>query len=125
MPKKQTTPKPAPEKQAPKIEKKERKPRKKIEKAAVVSVEAPKKLDLCLLLDCTASMGSWIKRSKDTLCTIIDSVKTNHPALTVKVSFVGYRDIGIEERFVTKDFSENVEEVKAFIGKVTADSTCV
>jgi hypothetical protein len=26
-----------------------------------------KSLDLCLLLDCTASMGSWIQRSKDTL----------------------------------------------------------
>ena len=29
-------------------------------------------LDLCLLLDCTSSMHSWIQRSKDTLKTIID-----------------------------------------------------
>ncbi len=83
----------------------------------------PKILDLCLLLDCTASMGSWIQRSKDTLCTIIDSVKTTYTDLAVRVSFVGYRDIGIVERFVIKDFSEDLEEVKLFIGKVDANSS--
>ncbi len=31
-------------------------------------------LELCLLLDCTGSMGSWIQRSKDTLKEIIKSV---------------------------------------------------
>ena len=100
MTKKQTKPKPTPEKKAPKIEKKERKPAKNAKKAVADATDVSKKLDLCLLLDCTASMGSWIQRSKDTLCTIIDSVKAIHPGLTVRVSFVGYRDIGIKERFV-------------------------
>lgn len=35
--------------------------------AKMVSAKSDKALDLCLLLDCTASMGSWIERSKDTL----------------------------------------------------------
>ena len=49
-------------------------PAKKFSKKAPV---APKKnvtdkvnkktLELCLILDCTGSMGSWIERSKDTL----------------------------------------------------------
>ena len=123
MPRKPATPKAAQAKVAPKIEKKERKPVKKDTKKPLASdVVSSKKLDLCLLLDCTASMGSWIQRSKDTLCTIIDSVKTIHTDLTVRVSFVGYRDIMINQRFIIKDFNEDLEEVKAFIAKVEANS---
>ena len=39
--------------------------------AATKPKQGAKILDLCLVLDCTASMGSWIERSKDTLKTII------------------------------------------------------
>ena len=53
-----------------------------------------KTLDLCLVLDCTGSMYSWIQRSKDTLKDIIDHVKADNPTLRVRVSFVGYRDFG-------------------------------
>ena len=123
MAKKEAKPKSAPVKVAQKIEKKERKPVKKdVKKESIDAAVGPKKLDLCLLLDCTASMGSWIQRSKDTLCTIIDSVKTTHTDLAVRVSFVGYRDIMLRERFVIKDFSEDLEEVKSFIAKVDANS---
>jgi len=55
--------------------------------------KASKILDLCLLLDCTRSMNSWIERSKDTLKQIIDNVKSDNPDLEVRVCFVGYRDI--------------------------------
>ena len=75
-----------------------------------------KTLDLCLILDCTASMGSWIVRSKDTLKMIIDQVKAENPALRVRVAFVGYRDFGDgKDQYSTIDFSENVDTVKAFI----------
>ena len=77
-----------------------------------------KKLDLCLLLDCTGSMGPWIQRSKDTLKTIIDSVKAGHPGLEVRVSFVGYRDIEHRQRFEILDFDSDLEKVKNFISKV-------
>jgi len=50
-------------------------------------------LELCLLLDCTGSMGSWIQRSKDTLKQIIEQVKKENEALTVRVCFIGYRDV--------------------------------
>jgi len=76
------------------------------------------KLDLCLLLDCTGSMGAWIQRSKDTLKTIIDSVKKTHEGLSVRVSFVGYRDFEHKQRFSIMDFTEDLESVKTFISKV-------
>ena len=121
MTKKQTTPKVAPAKQAPKIEKKERKPTTKATAGAKKTGSkstTQQKLDLCLLLDCTGSMGAWIQRSKDTLRDIIDGVKKTHTDLEVRVSFVGYRDLEHKERFSILDFTEDLEKVKAYIAKV-------
>ena len=78
-------------------------------------------LDLCLLMDCTSSMSSWIVRSKDTLKEIIDSVKSQNPALKVRVAFVGYRDIRETHRFSIQEFSEDIELVKKFISSTQAE----
>ena len=57
-------------------------------------------LDMCLLLDCTASMQTWIERSKDTLHKIIANVKADFKkGLKVRVAFVGYRDVNDARRF--------------------------
>ena len=80
-----------------------------------------KTLDLCLVLDCTCSMYSWIQRSKDTLITIIDQVKAGNPTLNVRVSFVGYRDFGDREQFSNMDFTEDLEKVKKYIASQPAD----
>ena len=77
-------------------------------------------LDLCLLLDCTASMGSWIERAKTTLRQIIDQVKNENPTLTARVCFIGYRDVQDHPRFAIKDFSEDIDAVKAFINQQRA-----
>lgn len=45
------------------------------QKVKPVKAEDENSLDMCLLLDCTASMGTWIERSKDTLKEIITNVK--------------------------------------------------
>ena len=81
-----------------------------------------KSLDLCLLLDCTGSMASWIQRSKDTLSEIITSVKNSNPDLLVRVAFVGYRDLEIAPRFSLHEFTDKVDDVKKFIAGVTAFS---
>jgi hypothetical protein len=79
-------------------------------------------LDLCLICDCTGSMYSWIQRAKDTLHSIIDSVKIGNTGLKVRVAFVGYRDIGDgKKRFSVINFTEDVDSVKAFISKQDAD----
>ena len=51
----------------------------------MIPVVAPKKdkngaktLEVCLLLDCTGSMSSWIQRSKDTLAGIIKNIKSEN-----------------------------------------------
>ena len=89
--------------------------------AKASKANSEKTLDLCLILDCTASMYSWIQRSKDTLKDIIDQVKAENPTLKVRVSFVGYRDFGDgADQYSTMDFSENLDAVKSFISKQAA-----
>ena len=44
-------------------------------KKNAITREGTKTLELCLILDCTGSMASWIERSKNTLREIIDHVK--------------------------------------------------
>ena len=60
-------------------------------------------------------MAQWIKRSKDTLSEIIDSVTEANPELKVRVAFVGYRDVQDHPRFSIKEFSEKIDDVKKFI----------
>jgi hypothetical protein len=77
-------------------------------------------LELCLLLDCTGSMGSWIERSKTTLKEIIHSVKKENDSLVVRVCFVGYRDIGESNRFDIFQFSEDLDAAVKFISSMRA-----
>ena len=73
-------------------------------------------LDLCLILDCTASMGSWIERSKDTLHQIIDHVKAENEGLNVRVGFVAYRDFTEgAQRFAVTDFTTDIDKIKSTI----------
>ncbi len=57
------------------------------------NTSSAKTLEVCLLLDETGSMASWIQRSKETLKGIIENVKKDYAGLKVRVSFVGYRDV--------------------------------
>lgn len=72
------------------------------------------------MLDCTASMGSWIQRSKETLQGIIQNVKKEHAGLHVRVAFVGYRDIRDQNRFAIHEFSSDLDKVSKFIGTMSA-----
>ena len=88
----------------------------------MVDMSSDKILDLCLILDCTASMQSWIQRSKDTLREIIDNVKNQNPGLLVRVCFVGYRDFCSppNQRFELLEFTPEIDKVKNFIASVQA-----
>jgi hypothetical protein len=72
-------------------------------------------------MDCTSSMQEWIERSKETLHEIINNLKSENEALVVRVCFVGYRDIKDDVRFCVKPFTEDLDDVKAFISNVKAD----
>ena len=90
-------------------------------KQTAKSRSAQKSLDLCLILDCTGSMYSWIQRSKDTLREIIDHVRNTNAGLKVKVAFVAYRDVQDgAQRFDVTNFTEDIDLVKLVINKQAA-----
>lgn len=89
-------------------------------KQAKESKSEAKSLEVCLLLDTTSSMSSWIERSKNTLKEIIQKVKTDYASLTIRVCFIGYRDIKDVPRFEIFDFSEDLDAATNFIAKQRA-----
>ena len=56
-------------------------------------------LEVCLILDCTGSMSSWINRSKECFNEIIQSIKDQFKGMSVRFAFVGYRDVQDSNRF--------------------------
>jgi hypothetical protein len=77
-------------------------------------------LEVCLMLDCTASMCSWINRSKETLADILKNIKKDYAGLKVRVAFVGYRDITDRDRFEIFNFSEDLDACTKFIARMSA-----
>lgn len=77
-------------------------------------------LDLCLIMDCTGSMGSWIAHCKDTLHNVIDDTVAKDKTCKVRVSFVGYRDFCDKRIFAVHEFSYDTDHVKKFIAQQSA-----
>lgn len=71
-------------------------------------------------MDCTGSMEQWIQASKDHITTIVEETQTQYPDADFETAFVGYRDYGDEERFITVDFM-NPHEMLNRIAHVHAD----
>lgn len=92
-------------------------PSKELRVTGEDDVENPT-LEIALLMDCTASMQSWIDKAKETLNEIIDKVIEEckeEGNLKVRVCFIGYRDIKEKERFRVLEFTENIDQVREFI----------
>lgn len=77
-------------------------------------------LEVCLMLDCTASMSSWINRSKETLKEILNNIKEQYKGLKVRCAFVGYRDINDHNRHDVFPFSEDIDACVQFISRENA-----
>ena len=52
-------------------------------------------LDLMFIMDCTGSMGSWIKACQDEIMKIVSMIKDENNC-RVRISFVGYTDFDQE-----------------------------
>ncbi|KAJ6228392.1 alpha-protein kinase vwka [Anaeramoeba flamelloides] len=79
-------------------------------------------LDLCFLVDCTASMKIYVEKVHDKISKIIDEILTDkrYQDYTLRIAFIGYRDYGVKRfeiiDFVKKDqiksFKERIKKVK-------------
>jgi hypothetical protein len=74
-------------------------------------------VDICFLMDLTASMGSWIDACKTHLKNIINELKGETNVGKIRIGYVGYRDYRDPDRIVSIQFHEmeNVQKVISFI----------
>ncbi len=74
-------------------------------------------LDLVIVMDCTASMDSWIHAAKEQVHSIIAQVQSRFgQKATIRVGFVAYRDYDVPKiRISSKALTENLAEVRSFI----------
>jgi hypothetical protein len=81
---------------------------------------APLTVKLAFVLDCTASMGPWIRAAKTKIREIVDTVTAEHPDSVIKVGLMGYRDYDDPVRFIPVEFT-SPEEVMAALLPVKAE----
>ncbi|KAN0018915.1 hypothetical protein ACTFIU_008849 [Dictyostelium citrinum] len=76
------------------------------------------KVQLCIMLDCTGSMGPWIKESKEKIIKLTELLEKYYVGLELNVSFIGYRDIGEVDRFEIFPFTTNLGYLSSQINLV-------
>ena len=76
-----------------------------------------KTLDLCFVVDLTASMQWWLKTVSDKMEEIIhDNLERMGDFAKVRVAIVGYRDYDDKEHLLVHPFTTEVGKIKAFFG---------
>ena len=87
----------------------------------------PKTLQVCFVLDCTASMQPWIDAAKDKIVDTLGSIQNRYPEYQIWASFIGYRDFHDKEQFIQIPFTKNIEHLQDLIMDIEAeggDDTC-
>ena len=80
----------------------------------------PMILDLMFIMDCTESMSPWIDKCRNSIFDILENVKIENPECTIRMSFVGYRDLDYikEDQFKILDFTSDPNTFTEFLNKV-------
>lgn len=78
------------------------------------------KIDICFVLDCTASMGPWIAEAKQKTVDMVKDVCKTHTGAEVQVAFVGYRDYGDQKKISLVDF-KSPQDAQQAIQQIEAE----
>ncbi|KAM9971669.1 hypothetical protein ACTFIW_011652 [Dictyostelium discoideum] len=78
----------------------------------------PPMVQLCLMMDCTGSMGSWIKESKEKIISLTGLLANSYVGLELNASFIGYRDITDSNRFEVVPFTTDMGYLASKINEV-------
>jgi hypothetical protein len=78
------------------------------------------KVDVCICMDVTLSMRSYLYASRETVLEAFDTLRTMHPDCVFRLSFVAYRDFGDKEQLVVFPFTENITSVRDQISTISA-----
>ena len=80
-------------------------------------------IDIIILMDITGSMSSYLSEAKTFLKILVKDLISSFIGLTVRLSFIGYRDFDRdhkEEEYVDIDFTEIHEYIKISISDCQA-----
>lgn len=85
-------------------------------KQIVKNMEAnSEEVDVLLMMDCTSSMGKWIKSAQKCLISLTDEImKIQGGQFKLRFAFVGYRDYDMKDMgmmYSTHDYSSDVTSV--------------
>lgn len=80
-----------------------------------------KTLQVCLMMDCTASMKPWIVAAKERLIDSLRTINQQYPDYEIKVAFIGYRDYNDSEKMILVDFTKDHHKVKNRISIIQAE----
>lgn len=80
-------------------------------------------VDLCFLVDCTGSMGSWIESVKDNIKTVRDQLDEKYKGCDLQFAFVRYTDYDQpEETRTTKiDLTKSLTAFHGFVKAIGAN----
>jgi len=78
--------------------------------------EASNIVELCFLMDCTGSMGSYISMCQNKINEIVDIITRDNPSTVIRIAFVGYRDHS-DAPVKTLPFCTEVNTVKSYISR--------
>jgi Mg-chelatase subunit ChlD len=81
----------------------------------------PKVLQVCFVLDCTASMQPWIDAAKEKIVDTLESIHQTYPEYQIWAAFVGYRDFHDKEQFIRIPFTKNIQDLQDQIMDIEAD----
>lgn len=76
--------------------------------AGVPNATSSSSLDIAFLLSCTYSMAINIDSVKMRFVELVDNIKRN-PSISLRIAFVGYRNIDATQRLVVSPFSESLD----------------
>eukprot|EP01084_Bolivina_argentea_P138705 244135_1 len=78
-------------------------------------------VDFAYAIDCTGSMGHWIKQTKKDIHKVVDTITTTYPHIQLRLGCVAYRDWQYgNRRLEMLQFTRNVDKFKNWVGKLPA-----
>lgn len=78
-------------------------------------------LQVCFMLDCTASMQRWIDAAKDKIVDTLDNIYQRYPNYKISAAFIGYRDFHDADQFIKIDFTTDIRQLQSSIIDVLAE----
>lgn len=80
-----------------------------------------KTLQVCFVMDCTASMQPWIDAAKEKIVDTLESIRERYPDYQISGAFVGYRDFEDRDPFVRIPFTQDIQGLQDSILDVDAE----